>query len=397
LRFNILRIGGGDMGRAYRTLLLKYPLEKLPPETVEKIAQLLKIQEEFRRWAWEWAKSGGKAEKPEQRPLKYFAKEFIHAARALEWLKDRVIKRGLRPPLVFDAQLRLNSEKDVGRGVLVDLPRREVRIRKWGGNTIALPLSRKNVEWINERVREGARLVFAAAWVGRSRRSRAVALYVALVFRRDVEQMTPKRLLVLDFNALHNGVAYAVVEEKRALEKGVLRPHIAKIIHMERRAAELDSLCAERGAICRQAAALKSRLWRLLRRWEDEMARKIAQLATQHKAAIIADVPLDESIRQLKEGNYAAEKKAFLNFGRLRSRVRELAEWHGVPYREERLYSTICPLCGAKMEEEPNRRVKCRCGFEANRDEVPIHWAVKRFKELLPSFSNLILAATKSI
>ena len=118
-------------------------------------------------------------------------------------------------------------------------------------------------------------------------------------------------------------------------------------------------------------------------------------LAMQYKAAIIADVPLDESMRQLKEGNYSAERKIMLNFGRLRSRIRELAEWHGIPYREERLYSTICPLCGAKMEEEPNRRVKCRCGFEANRDEVPIHWAVKLFKELLPSFSTIgIVTAT---
>jgi len=298
---------------------------------------------------------------------------------------------------VFDAQLRLDNERDVSRGVLVDLPKREVRIRKWSGNTIVLPLSRKNVEWIEERVKEGGRLVFAMAWVGRSRRNRAVALYVALVFRREVTQMTPKRLLVVDFNALHNGVVWAVVEERRVLEKGVLRPHIAKIIRLQREAARLDSLCAQRGAICSRAASTKSRLWRLLRRWEDEAAKKVVRLALQYKAAIVADVPLDESMRELKEGNYAAERKIFLNFGRLRSRIRELAEWHGVAYREERLYSTLCPLCGGKMKEEPDRRVKCRCGFEAHRDEVPIHWAVKRFKELTPSFSNLILAATKSI
>ena len=97
---------------------------------------------------------------------------------------------------MFDAQLRLDNERDVSRGVLVDLPKREVRIRKWSGNTIVLPLSRKNVEWIEERVKEGGRLVFAMAWVGRSRRNRAVALYVALVFRRDAEQITPRRLLV---------------------------------------------------------------------------------------------------------------------------------------------------------------------------------------------------------
>jgi len=206
--------------KTYRTLVLKYPLEKLQPEAV---VQLLKAQQEFRRWAEEWAKSGGKAEKPTHKPLKYFAREFHQAAGALEWLRGHVIKRGFKPPLVFNAQLRLDDERDVSRGVLVDLPKREVRIRKWGGGTIVLPLSEGAVRWIKERVGEGGRLVFAMTWIGRNG---AVALYVALTFRREVTQMTPKRLLVVDLNALHNGVAYAVVEEKRVLERSVLRPHI---------------------------------------------------------------------------------------------------------------------------------------------------------------------------
>jgi len=230
------------------------------------------------------------------------------------------------------------------------------------------------------------------AWVGRSRRSPAVALYVALVFRREVTQMTPKRLLVVDLNALHNGVIVATVEEGRVLRRGVLRPDVDKIRHLQRKAARLDSLCAERedGAVCNRAASTKSRLWRLLRQWEDKTARKVVEFAIRFEAAIIADVPLDESMRKLKEGRYSAEKKIMLNFGRLRRRIREPAEWYGIAYREERLYSTVCPNCGAKMEEEPDRRVKCQCGFEAHRDEVPIAWAMKRFKELItPSFSTL--------
>ena len=123
------------------------------------------------------------------------------------------------------------------------------------------------------------------------------------------------------------------------------------------------------------------------------------RLALQYKAAIVADVPDDESIRQLKEDRYNAEKKIMLNFGRLRRRVKGLAGWHGVPYREERLYSTVCPICGAKMKEMPDRRVKCRCGFEAHRDEVPVLWAQKRFRELTqtPSFSTCLLVAAESI
>ena len=57
----------------------------------------------------------------------------------------------------------------------------------------------------------------------------------------------PRRLLVVDFNALHNGVVLATVEEGRVLRKGVLRPDVDKIRHLQRQIARLDSLCAERG------------------------------------------------------------------------------------------------------------------------------------------------------
>ncbi len=378
------------MGK-YRTLLLKYDV--VSPETLEKVIQFLKVQKEFRKWVEEWAKNG--APLPQQNPLKYFARQFIHAAKALDWLRSvGSTPKRMRPPLVFDAQLRLNDEKDNSRGVFVNLPKKEVRIRKWSGrrrNTIVLPLSKNAARWIEERVREGGELVLAAAWVGNSRKNRVAAFHTALVFRRDVAPVQPRRLLIVDFNALHNGISYAVIDEKRVLEKGILKPHVTMILHLEKRAAELDALCSQRGddVICRQAAAAKSRLWRLLRRWEDEAAKKLVKLALQYRAATVADVPDDESMCQLKEGGYAAEKKIFLNYGRLRRRLKGLAGWHGVPYREERLYSTVCPRCGAKMEEMPNRRVKCQCGFEAHRDEVPALWAMKRFHELTqpPSFS----------
>jgi putative transposase len=387
------------MGIAYRTLLLSYDLLRLPPEAAEKVSALLKVQEEFRRWAEGWLR--GEAEKPRQNPLKYFTNEFLHAGKALDWLygvKNGAKPRRLKPPLVFNAQLRLDKERDVSKGVFVDVPKREVRVRKLGGGTLVLPLGDKAVEWILARVREGGRLVLAAAWVGASRRSRAARLYVALVFRREVVPMRPRRLLVVDLNALHNGVSWAVVEGERILKSGVLRPAVSKLIHLQRRAAELDSLCANKDKACEEATAAKSRIWRILRSFGDEAVKKLIQLAFQYKAAIVADVPNDESIRGLKENNYSADKKVFLNFGHLRKKLKGLAEWYGVPYREERLYSTICPRCGAEMEEQPNRRVKCAaCGFEIHRDEVPFYWAQKRFHELTSLFSKQIIKLLPSM
>ena len=378
------------MGKTYRTLVLKYDVSKLPPEEAGKIPALLKVQEEFRNWATEWAKSGGSLHPPERR-LKYFAERFIHAAKALDWLKE-IKKSGievkkLRPPLFFDIQLRLNDEKDIGRGVLVDLSKREVKIRRLG--IIVLRLNNKVIEWILNRIKEGGKLVMAAVWVGRNRRSHAVKLYIALVFRREIAPMEAKRLLVIDVNALHNGLAWAVVEGERLVERGILRPNISKILHLQKVMAKLESICAKEDRSCDEAMAVKSRIWRLLRSWEDEAVKKIVRLALQYKAAIVIDVPDDNSVKELKEGGYKAEKKVFLNFGRIRRRLQGLAEWYGIPFREERLYSTVCPRCGRKMEELPNRRVRCACGFSAHRDEVPVYWAQKRFRELItPSFSS---------
>ena len=374
--------------KVYRTLLLKYNL--LHPEVASKIPALLKMQEEFRKWVTEWTKSGGSLPLPE-RPLKYFAEKFIYASKMLNWLKglkkNGIEVRDVRSPLIFNTQLRLSDEKDLGRGVFVDLPKREVKIRRLG--TIALKLSDKAVEWILNCIKEGGKLVMAAVWVGKSRRSHAVKLYVALIFRREVAPIQPKRLLVIDVNALHNGLAWAVVEEERILVKGVLRPNISRILHLQKIISRLDRLCGKEGKVCEEAMAAKSRQMRLLREWEDEAIKKLVHLARQYKAGLVVDIPNDESMRELKESNYKAEKKVFLNFGRIRRRLQGLAEWYGVPYREERLYSTVCPRCGRKMEELPNRRVKCKCGFEAHRDEVPALWAMKRFPDLItPSFSS---------
>jgi len=361
-RFNIFDAGGGDMGRVYRTLLLKYPLEKLQPEAV---VQMLKVQQEFHRWAEQWARSNGKTPLPREEPLRRLAVGFVQAASALGWLRERVFKRGLKPPLAFEA--RLGGGKDAG-GVVVDLRRRVVEIGEWG----ALPLSEYAVIRIRKRVKEGAELVYAAAWVGESRRG--AALYVALAFRRKAEPIRPRRLLVVGLNAQRDGVAYAVVEEERVLERSVLRPDVDKIRHLRKVISRLEAACARKKnpRVCQRAASTKSSLLRRRRLWEDEAAEKIVRLALQYKAAIVVD---------------ASDVSEYFDFGRLKRRVKGLAGWHGVPYREERLYSAVCPNCGGETEEAPDGRVKCQCGFSAHRDEVPIAWAQKRFKELILSFS----------
>ncbi|MGC9051378.1 zinc ribbon domain-containing protein [Pyrobaculum sp.] len=379
----------------YRTLVIKRRVEEIPRH---QLIRFLEVQTEFRRWATEWYKSGFKAPLPQQNPLKYFAEKLKYVMKAFP---INGLKNGIwRIPLPFNAQLRLsNNEEDESRGVLVDFvssqesrEEKVIKVRKWSGqrgNTIVIRLRKSEIKWIEERIKEGAQLKFALAWVGKRRGSNIATFNVALVFYREITPFQPKRLLVVDINSLHNGVVWAVVEEGRVLRRGVLRPDLAHIGRSEREIARLDSLCSTKGgAYCRKAVETKSRLWRLWRQWSIEAVKKIVKLAVQYRAAVVVDEPMDESIRELKEGDRVKSNvKKYLNVGRLVKRLRELAEWHGVPYAELRLYSTICPRCGAKMEELPNRRMSCQCGFEANRDDVPIHWAQKRYREIIPLFS----------
>jgi putative transposase len=370
-------------------LVLKYDLFRLPSEAVEKIPMLLKLQEEFRQWAAAWLRDRGSLP---GRNLRHVAKAFIYGGKMLDWVrnleKSGVKVNKLQIPLFFDAQLRLcGEERDVGRGVLVNFHLRELRIRKWGGGTLVLLLDNNAVEWIQERLREGGKLVLAAVWVGPSKSSRAAKLYVALIFRREVAPAEAKRILVVDFNALHNGLVWAVVEGERVATKGVFRPDVSRIMHMQKVISRLDSICARKDKACGEAVATKSRVWRMVNVWEDEVIKKLLHLAKQYKAGIVIDLPKSISIRMLREGRYNPRKKMLLKFGRLRRKLETLARWYGIPLRIERLYSSMCPRCDAKMSTLPNRRVKCRCGFEAHRDEVPFYWAAKLCSKLT-SFSN---------
>ena len=376
---------------AYRTLRIRRKVEEILPELLQRFVE---VQQQFRKWATEWYLSGFKAPIPEKNPFKYFAHKLKFA---LKLIPTNGLKNDeWRVPLPFNAQLRLANERDTSRGVLVDLPKREVRIRKWGGEPIVVKLKESSAKWILERVREGGKLKLAYAWVGRVKRSNLATFNVVLVFAREVTPIEAKRVLAVDLNALHNGVVWGVVENGKIITRSIERPNLFKIKRLQKEISRLDSLCAKRGEpYCEQSVATQSRLYRILRKFEDDAAKKVVRLALQYKAAIIVDAPEDKSMRKIKQSRYDPQKKALLDVGRLRRRIKKLAEWYGVPYREERLYSTVCPHCGGKTRELQGRRMRCpQCGFEAARDEVPLLWAAKKFPQLLqpPSFSSLLAA-----
>ena len=257
----------------------------------------------------------------------------------------------------------------------VDLQGGEIRIGQ-GEGAIVIRLRRAEVRGILQRLKEGGRLEEAYAWVGPTGRSDLFTFNVALVFAKETEPYQPTRLTAVDVIALHNGVVWATVDGERVLQKGVYRPDLGKIGRIQREISRLEALCASgEEDHCERVAALRRRVKNILRQFEDETAKKLVMEARRNKAVIVVSVP---------DPRQVSDRGSRLNAERLRRRIRELASWYGVPYREDRLYSAVCPRCGIEMGELSDRKLRCQqCGFEAPREKVLALWAQRRFSELI--------------
>ncbi|CCC81909.1 zinc ribbon domain-containing protein [Thermoproteus tenax] len=310
----------------------------------------------------------------------------------------------------LDIQLRIENERDVSRAVFVDLKKGVLRVRKLGIPSFAVELKKSNVTWIRERLEEGAKLKLAFLGVekrGGEKEPTFGGLYVALVFAREVAQIAPRALVVVDVNRLDHYIKVGLVTDGRAVElrKFPKRERIRKLerihVHISRLSRALARVNEDIDP--RRALDIQRQLWKLetkrygiIREIVVDAAREIIKLAREHKAAIVVDTMEDESYRELKERSGNGMRKHLLDgLGQLRRRLKELSQWYGLPYLEERLYSTACPRCGAKMTKEEGRFVRCpTCGFRAHRDNVPVIWAEKRYWEILQKAKQPAFPAT---
>ncbi|WP_053240549.1 zinc ribbon domain-containing protein [Pyrobaculum islandicum] len=318
--------------------------------------------------------------------------------------RDVVFHRSI--PL--NVQLRVEDERDTSKAVFVDLKSGIVRVRKTGIPPFAIRLEKGNVTWIRERLQEGAKLklAFLDINVRRGKDPTYGGLYIALVFAREVTPVEPKALVVIDVNRLDHYVKVGLVVDGRVVEllKFPRKERIRKLekihIHIRQLSRALARVDEDRDQ--RRALDLQRQLWKLetkrygiIRDVVINAACEIIKLARERQAAIVVDTIEDDTYRELREGNWRDDKKHFLDgLGQLRRRLKESAQWYGLPYLEERLYSTVCPRCGVKMVEENGRFMRCpACGFRAHRDNVPMIWAERRYRELIekvkqPTFST---------
>ena len=251
------------------------------------------------------------------------------------------------------------------------------------GYSIEVPMPR----WVIERVNEGGDIKYAMIGL------RDNEPYLALVAERVVEPHVPSGCrLVVDVNAWSNGVAYGIINPgNRIAEYSSLRPNLRLIDTWYYRAEDLHKKLGrlkrlgldstpETRRLAREVKALRRKVYAYLRDFAQKKAHELVMKAIRLRALVIIDDMLDESRRELIEEKipsglrkvYLAETRRFIKL------FTTQLQWYDVPYRFERLPSTVCPICQHELTQEEGRTMVCtNCGFKAPRDKAPIHWAMR--------------------
>jgi len=265
--------------------------------------------------------------------------------------------------------------------VFIDFDRGVIKLRYVCHAQLPVP------KWLYERVAEGGDVKQALLGLKNGR------LHLAVVVEKPYVPIEPSGyVLVVDVNSWRHGVVVGLITPRgriAAVER--LRPNLRKVdtlyeqtVKVERKlgAAKRLGLTSEVKRLRRAVNQLKRKLYNYLRDFADKTVREVVTLALKFKAKIVIDGVVEESNRKLlEEGLSNGSLKLYLAYmRRFVDLLANQAKWYGLPVEFKRLPSTVCPMCNGQLEQRENRLMVCpSCGFNVNRDEVPMYWACKLY------------------
>ncbi len=199
------------------------------------------------------------------------------------------------------------------------------------------------------------------AWLVRTPKG----VFLNVVFSKEVEVREPEAFLGVDLNennvtlSLPNGEFVQIITHEREIRTGyyVKRRKIQRKIKAGRKREELLGKYGQRE---------KNRLNDLYHK----LANKIVELAEKYGGIALEDLSeIRDSIR------YSAEMNGRLHrwsFRKLQSIIEYKAKLKGIKvvFVNPAFTSSLCPVCGGKLSPNGHRILKCKCGFEADRDII---------------------------
>ena len=240
-------------------------------------------------------------------------------------------------------------------------------------------------KWLHERIAEGGDVKQALLGL------KGGKPYLAIVVERPYKSLESSGYtLVVDVNSWRHGVVVGLITPKGKIAMlRRVRPNLRKmdglygqIARVERKlgATKRLGLMAEVKRLRKIARKLKHKLYLYLKDFVNKAVHEIVSIALRYNAKVVIDDIVEESRRKLLEEGLpnGIHKLYFVYIRRFVGLLVNQAKWYSLPVEFKRLNSTVCPTCGARLEQRESRLMVCpNCGFRANRDEVPIYWAIK--------------------
>ncbi|MGQ4913174.1 MAG: RNA-guided endonuclease InsQ/TnpB family protein [Candidatus Asgardarchaeia archaeon] len=199
------------------------------------------------------------------------------------------------------------------------------------------------------------------AWLVRTPKG----VFINVVFSKEVEVREPEAFVGIDLNennvtlSLPNGKFVQIITHEREIRTGyfVKWRRIQKKLRTGKKRKKLLEKYGERE---------RNRLNDLYHK----LANKIVELAEKYGGIALEDLTeIRESIR------YSAAMNGRLHrwsFRKLQSIIEYKAKLKSVRvvFVNPAHTSSLCPICGGKLSPNGRRVLKCKCGFEADRDVV---------------------------
>ncbi|GAB6945251.1 zinc ribbon domain-containing protein [Vulcanisaeta sp. JCM 14467] len=249
---------------------------------------------------------------------------------------------------------------------------------------VEVEIPKRALEWLNKRLAENPDRKTVRVF----ERDGRLVVQIVLHKRNVVERPGNPLLVVVDLNSSH-GIVVHYWDGKLIKTKKYRPPNRGWRWRQVRRLMMLRDRLYNLGTITQRQINIYSSLIRTTLRGSakpwiqqvvDRVVRRIRRIARRRgkEPLVMIDTPSDESLRN------SSLQRTLRSFAKY---LENILSWYGIYWEERRLYSTLCPVCGTelrlKMRTKNTRIMECpKCGFNADRDTVPLHWAIKSLSAL---------------
>ncbi len=363
--------------KAHRAILIRLPKDKCDTNYINRLMALTNLA--YRGFEV-WVPDLPKAIQYQLYSFKNFKGSLAFGTKPKRWFA-----RAWVPLKTFRIYQDDSKKGDPNAPIVLDFKNNAIRLRQVCKNEPRYVVEVPMPKWVVDRIKEGGDVKYAMIGLKDNEP------YLALTAGREVEPYAPSGyVLAVDVNSWRYGIAWGLIRSGKLVTWRAEGPNTflintlyhqavdrERVVGKLRRVGYGDSMKASR--VREQVKSRWSRIYRITRDKAYFLASKLVRKALKYRAMLVIDDVTEESRKELLEEKLPPDViKLFMSsLRRFVHQLEALAQWYGVPYRFERLYSTICPKCGHELTQVEGRVMVCgNCGFKAPRDMVPMHWAI---------------------